>query len=218
MTEDEWFRELRLLLTTASDRKAQLFAAACCRRVWCLMTDPRHRDAVEAAEHLADGVLTVAMFESALRPVVELWRVIPDYTRLEWEPRHFMTGATRHLGYKRDAADAASYAARGAARTAGTPGSPGWLSARDTEGDAQRALAHDVVGPASRPAAAPTWLTSTVLALARTMYESRDFGAMPVLADALEEAGCDSPAVLDHCRGGGPHVRGCWVVDLVLEK
>ncbi|QEG25961.1 hypothetical protein GobsT_06960 [Gemmata obscuriglobus] len=50
------------------------------------------------------------------------------------------------------------------------------------------------------------------------MYESRDFGAMPVLADALQDAGCDSDDILNHCRGDGVHVRGCWVVDLVLGK
>ena len=61
-------------------------------------------------------------------------------------------------------------------------------------------------------------VTSTVLAIARQMYDSRDFSAMPILADALQGAGCDSDNVLDHCRGPGPHVRGCWVVDLVLGK
>ena len=50
------------------------------------------------------------------------------------------------------------------------------------------------------------------------MYESRDVSAMPVLADALQDAGCDSDDILDHCRVGGPHVRGCWVVDRVLGK
>jgi hypothetical protein len=50
------------------------------------------------------------------------------------------------------------------------------------------------------------------------MYDSCDFTAMPILADALEEAGCDQPDILAHCRGPGPHVRGCWVVDLVLGK
>src|SRR5918994_3446369 len=64
----------------------------------------------------------------------------------------------------------------------------------------------------------PSWRTSTAVGLARTMYESRDFAAMPILADALEEAGCDSPDVLAHCRADTPHVRGCWVVDLVLGK
>jgi hypothetical protein len=50
------------------------------------------------------------------------------------------------------------------------------------------------------------------------MYDSREFGNMPILADALQDAGCELPEVLDHCRGPGPHVRGCWVVDLVLGK
>ncbi|MCE9562809.1 MAG: hypothetical protein K8U57_12250 [Planctomycetes bacterium] len=64
----------------------------------------------------------------------------------------------------------------------------------------------------------PEWRTSTAVALARQMYESRDFDAMPILADALQDAGCEDADVLDHCRGQGPHVRGCWVVDLVLGR
>ncbi|MBP3960761.1 hypothetical protein J8F10_36535 [Gemmata sp. G18] len=64
---------------------------------------------------------------------------------------------------------------------------------------------------------APSWRTDTVVALARGMYESRDFSAMPILADALQDAGCNEPALLDHCRDTKQtHVRGCWVVDLVL--
>jgi hypothetical protein len=65
----------------------------------------------------------------------------------------------------------------------------------------------------------PTWVTGTVLSLARQMYESRDFGAMPILADALQDAGCDNEDVLSHCRDSKQvHVRGCWVVDWVLGK
>jgi hypothetical protein len=68
-----------------------------------------------------------------------------------------------------------------------------------------------------RPVAAdPSWLTSTVVVLARQMYESRDFSAMPILADALQDAGCDNDDILNHCRDTTAlHVRGCWVVDLV---
>ena len=55
-----------------------------------------------------------------------------------------------------------------------------------------------------------------MVSLARQMYDFRDFSAMPRLADALQDAGCDNADILDHCRGPGPHVRGCWVVDLVL--
>jgi hypothetical protein len=64
----------------------------------------------------------------------------------------------------------------------------------------------------------PAWRTDTAVALARQMYDSRDFRAMPILADALEEAGCDNSDALGHCREPGEHVRGCWVVDWVLGK
>jgi hypothetical protein len=64
----------------------------------------------------------------------------------------------------------------------------------------------------------PAWRTSTVVALAQQMYDARDFAVMPILGDALQDAGCDSDDILDHCRGPGPHVRGCWVVDLVPGK
>jgi hypothetical protein len=64
----------------------------------------------------------------------------------------------------------------------------------------------------------PEWRTDTAVALARQMYDSREFSAMPILADALQDAGCASAEILEHCRGPGPHVRGCWVVDLVLDN
>lgn len=93
---------------------------------------------------------------------------------------------------------------------------------------AQADLVREVVGNPFRPVAfSPSWRTDTTVALARQMYESREFSAMPILADALQDAGCDNPDILSHCRdekaGGGSsaqggHVRGCWVVDLVLGK
>ena len=64
----------------------------------------------------------------------------------------------------------------------------------------------------------PQWLTPTAVALADAIYAGRAFDRLPVLADALDEAGCDNADVLAHCRGGGPHVRGCWVVDLILGR
>jgi hypothetical protein len=85
----------------------------------------------------------------------------------------------------------------------------------------QRWLALELVGPNPfRPIAfSPSWRTDTAVSLARQMYDSRDFGAMPILADALQDAGCEEPAILDHCRDPNQvHVRGCWVVDLVLGK
>jgi hypothetical protein len=80
-------------------------------------------------------------------------------------------------------------------------------------------LVRDIFGnPFRLIAFAPAWRTDTAVALARQMYESREFGAMPILADALQDADCRDEAILAHCRGEGPHVRGCWVVDLVLGK
>lgn len=72
--------------------------------------------------------------------------------------------------------------------------------------------------PQLEPLFRSEWRTYTVVSLARTMYDTRDFSGMPILADALQEAGCEQIDILEHCRGGGPHVRGCWVVDLVLGK
>jgi hypothetical protein len=80
-------------------------------------------------------------------------------------------------------------------------------------------LLRDLFGNPFRPVTfSPEWRTDTVLALARGMYVSRDASALPILADALQEAGCDNEDILRHCRSEGPHVRGCWVCDLVLGK
>jgi hypothetical protein len=84
----------------------------------------------------------------------------------------------------------------------------------------QMALLRDIFGNPIRPVTfSPDWRTDTAVSLARQMYESRDFSAMPILADALQDAGCDNDDILSHCRDPqGVHVRGCWVVDLVLDK
>jgi hypothetical protein len=64
----------------------------------------------------------------------------------------------------------------------------------------------------------PDWFTSTVRDLAAHIYTSREFSAMPILADALQDAGCDDEQILTHCRANKPHARGCWVLDAVLGK
>jgi len=69
-----------------------------------------------------------------------------------------------------------------------------------------------------RPVLNPAWLTPTVQSIAACIYQDRAFDRLPILADALEEAGCTNADVLLHCRQPGEHVRGCWVVDLVLGK
>ncbi|AWM42348.1 hypothetical protein C1280_22800 [Gemmata obscuriglobus] len=81
------------------------------------------------------------------------------------------------------------------------------------------ALVRDIFGNPFRPISlAPEWRTPTAVALALRMYDARNFDAMPILADALQDAGCENGDILNHCRGNQPHVRGCWVVDLILGK
>jgi len=64
----------------------------------------------------------------------------------------------------------------------------------------------------------PEWLDRNVTGIARGMYASRDFSPMPLLADALQDAGCSNEHVVNHCRSPGPHIRGCWVIEGLLRK
>lgn len=80
-------------------------------------------------------------------------------------------------------------------------------------------ILRDIVGNPFRPETiSPDWLTPRVLSLAGAIYDERAFDRLPILGDALEEAGCDRAAILDHCRRPGEHVQGCWVLDLLLGK
>jgi hypothetical protein len=82
---------------------------------------------------------------------------------------------------------------------------------------AQALVVRDIFGnPFRPPGVAPAWRTGTVRALTDDIYAGRAFDRLPILADALEEAGCANADILSHCHSSGPHVRGCWVVDLVL--
>jgi hypothetical protein len=84
---------------------------------------------------------------------------------------------------------------------------------------AQAPLVREIFGnPFRSPKVDPAWRTAAVRAIADRIYAEREFDGLPIMADALEEAGCDDADILFHCRSAGPHVRGCWVVDLVLGK
>jgi hypothetical protein len=218
MTEQEWLAAtdpmpmLEFLRRKVSDRKLRLFAVACCRRLWHLLPHELSRNAVDVAERLADGFATSAEQRAAAlaRPVGGGGWSFGAAVCTAGEPA---IHAVMSVG------DAQLLA------TAGTPShlqgerNPVWTRAVYDEAGRQVPLLRDIIGNPFRPVTLdPAWVTSTVTALARGMYESRDFCAMPILADALQDAGCDNQDILNHCRDGGPHVRGCWVVDLVLGK
>jgi hypothetical protein len=96
---------------------------------------------------------------------------------------------------------------------------PEWQVAHAQEEHVQADLLRDIIGNPFRPVFAdPSWLTSTVVALAEGIYQEKAFDRMPILADALMDAGCADDDVLTHCRSDGPHVRGCWVVDLLTGR
>jgi hypothetical protein len=226
MTEAEWLTAtdptpmLEFLKGKASDRKLRLFGCACCRRVWKWMIHKGSREGVRAAERLADVVASADEWERARKGTAEAWN---QYG--EWHVYQSSRSAHYLLSNKTEVLMAVAQEVANAK----------WNHTKDKyscDGDSERAKAtlsrekayqhprlRDIFGNPFRPAVVdPAWLTSTVAALATQMYESRDFSTMPILADALQDAGCDSDDILDHCRGPGPHVRGCWVVDLVLGK
>jgi hypothetical protein len=232
MTEAEWRAcaepgpMLAFLRDRAGDRKPRLFAAACCRRVWHLLTDARSRAAVEVQERYADGAATPAELtaaqSAALRADADADAGFdPDDARpsaaAAAKEAAFGPGTPRDV--EAGAHDAAHFAAEAAGLDRRDELGGAWRVGKADEQKAQADLIRDIFGNPFRPVSLnPAWRTSTTVALVAQMYESRDFSAMPILADALQDAGCDSDDILDHCRGDGPHVRGCWVVDLVLGK
>ena len=229
----------------ASDRKLRLFAVGCCRRLWEYLDDEKGRPALEAAEQGADGgVYGDALWAAwGLDPsnYDELRGRIAERCAHRREVGDAVYKAVTRSMDVRGVAEAKGIAhliaAIVGAQALGDRADDYLLcqlgkdvqledeefqiagQAAATEQAAQVVLIRDIFGnPFRTTAFFPSWRTDTTSSLARQMYESRDFGAMPILADALQDAGCDSDDILAHCRGPGPHVRGCWVVDLVLGK
>jgi hypothetical protein len=217
MTETEWLvgtevsGMLSFLGKKASFRKRRLFACACVRRIWHLLDDPRSRRAVEVAEALADGKVNKETAKCVQREAGAASRATP---KGRWYPAD--AAAICILQSTEDISTAARTAT--AASHAGVT-----LSAERT---AQAVLVRDIFGNPFRPLSLePAWMTPTVLNLAQAAYDNRllpsgllDNARLAVLADALEEGGCADGELLEHLRSAGPHVRGCWPVDLILNK
>jgi len=117
----------------------------------------------------------------------------------------------------------------GAARKAEVEEAQHWESLESNRADSLMAVVENdswrakylrcIFGDPYRPVTIdPRLLTSTVIDLANAIYDERAFDRMPILADALMDAGCASEEIIAHCRQSDEHVRGCWVVDLLLAK
>jgi hypothetical protein len=220
MTEAEWLKckepgpMLDFLGYRASERKLRLFAAACCRRVWHLLTHQESKESVEALEQYADGLLP---------SLTNAWVAASDVRDIR------KTGKKDSLPEK-TAAWAVSLALlpetfRSVQGSAIQVMQAGHVTPAQ-EGKRQCADLRDLFGNLLRPVSVkPAWRAPTALALAQAAYEERslpsgelDNARLAVLADALEEAGCTSADVLDHLRSPGRHLRGCWPLDLLLAK
>ncbi|HEY7309246.1 MAG TPA: hypothetical protein VH643_07825 [Gemmataceae bacterium] len=227
MTEAEWMActdpkpMLEFVRAKASERKLRLFAVACCRRIWPLLTDEQSRTAVEIAERYADATTSEQELSAIAIAIGTNASFDPDNATVRaaeasiWLDPH----STSHYS-----AFAASCDSTRRRRT--RAGQHRFLSmneARNAERLVHCNLLRDLFGfLAFRPfALAPSWLSwhdCLLVSMAQKMYDSRDFTDMPVLADALEEAGCQDQFILGHCRSAGEHVRGCWLVDALLGK
>lgn len=199
--------ELRFPQTKSGRRKLRLYACGCSRRVWDLLPDVRLKKAVEMAERFADGLADKA----ALATIHERVRPLNADGYFPKLPIR----AARAVGMAIEACgDSAFNAAFVMTALLPTP------LAKGKAGDKLLCdLLRCVFGnPFRKPEFPKDWRTETVTALATGVYLERAFDRLPILADALEEAGCDDPAMLAHLRGDGPHCRGCWVVDLALGK
>ncbi len=213
-----------------SQRRARLFACACCRRIWDLFQLNAARRIVELAEAYADHEVTAEELQAANAD--DAFADFHDRFHGSAEPRLSIRAgeailAARWLAapilHRGTASSVASFTSLDPAsdyfREPDWEGLPAGVPPSATERAEQVKLLRDIFGNPFRPVAfSPAWRIPTVLDLATQMYKSRDFSAMPILADALQDAGCDSEEILDHCLAGGPHVRGCWVVDKILDK
>jgi hypothetical protein len=208
MNEQEWLEStdpqkmLEFLRGKVSNRKLRLFGVGCCRSVWHLLLDEKNRRAVEVAEEYADGRATARELEEAGEANYRAWKSGTRYYRSDY-PVVAVGAAINEDGYwiwdwKNIPTGSRWF----------VPGALGLL--RCIFGNPFRSVTID-----------PWWLAwndGTIPNLAQGIYDERAFDRLPILADALEEAGCHDADILAHCRSEGPHVRGCWVVDLLLGK
>ena len=209
MTEEEWLTAtdpvsmLRYLREKATNRQMRLFLVACARLVWDRVPDVGEmKEAVEVAECYADGSGTAELLGEFRRrfygylmrgatPEQREWVRNSDKTPIFTLVR--MTVYTDQMLHS-------------------LPANENWRDIIRSYHPKFPGILRDVFGNPFRPATLnPSHVTPTVTALARQMYDTQDFTAMPILADALEDAGCQDAEVLRHCREGTVHSKGCWV-------
>ena len=187
-----------------SKRRLRLYSCGCYTIIWNKIKFDSIKQTIIKVEEWADGKITKEDLRQHRYPKGEPPRGSPDwYLRLSIGSLITPHVIPAYMAYLTSVAvDPEKYERAGK-----------WADCPP-----QADLVREVFGNPYRPVKFPKeWRTSTAVQIAQQMYEERDFSATPILADALEDASCDNADVLGHCRGG-EHVRGCWVVDLLLGK
>jgi hypothetical protein len=230
MTAEEWLEctdptpMLEFLQGKASERKLRLFACACCRRIWHVLTDERSRKAIEASERFADRLITqrqlMAACGTAQKVAIKVLNTASPDPALVWavQAAHEVAKSAQTIATR---AELMTYLPGGIVNRI-VCCAEALKASRFEESKQLAALLRCVFGnPFRQIEIDPAWLAwneGTVVKLVQGIYDERGFDQLPVLADALEDAGCTNSAILDHCRQAGKHVRGCWVIDLLLVK
>jgi hypothetical protein len=201
---------LEFLRGKTSDRKLRLFAAASFRRLAYLLPDSRQHRGIEMLEQEAEGTASLEIRRAVTRDVryaLPASNEIVEDAPAD-DPYFVALMLYRELASS-SAAEHALHATAGLADGAAEQGE-------------QTCVLRDIFGNPFRPVSVdPGWLVwngGTIQQIAETIYDERAFDRLPILADALEDAGCTNEDILNHCRQPGVHVRGCWVIDLVLNK
>jgi hypothetical protein len=222
MTEAEWLHadDPAVLLYHMpgwwpSWRQHRLYLCACCRREETALP-PLARAALLAAEQYADGQLPAGELVTGLVEM-DVSRSYPGWESVLWLIRDLVVGRPPE-------GDARGLAASRARRAVGQQFTGEqyeiYKSEYRAERAAQAAIVRDILGnPFRPPQLDPAWIAhagGAVVAVARGIYEDQRYDDLYVLADVLEEAGCADAPTLEHCRSGAAHVRGCWVLDLLL--
>ena len=242
MTEGEWLEctdptpMLEFLRERASERKLRLFSCACCRTVWDMLADERSRRGLEAAECHADNPGHLAEDDEVLERCFEAMADASgdsesaEFGHTKWHAAttsaHCILLPFRWL----DALDASRETRQAEScylfETVHNGVAVPFPEPEISDGSAHSALIRCIFGNPFCPITInPIWLTPPVASLAQSAYDERimplgelDSDRFAVLSDALEEAGCDDTAILNHLRSPGPHVRGCWAVDLLTGR
>jgi len=230
VTEEGWLAAadaaamLEFVRDRMSARKLRLFTASCCRLFWDHLNLDEPQAAIETSERYADGQATDKELGKARNAAHNAAWFARYYSEREPGPgedpirrRVF----SERLGRASEEVLRRLYFVAFMANTDQRLRADAMpiLTSDPLLARIAPALLRDVFGNPFRVVTAdPAWLTSTVLALANGVYEEWAFDRMPILADALQEAGCDNDEILNHCRSPGQHVRGCWAIDLLLGK